>query len=89
MYLAGPDDEEPEPGSPEFGQRAAQRRASIWSTPLPTTSGPSWLFLPAQALGRGVSTAVGSATEGLAKGLGPMLTIGGLALAGLYLWRRR
>jgi hypothetical protein len=87
VYLG--QDEEPEPGTPEFGARAAQRRASIYSTPIPPTSGPPLLFLPAQAVGRAAAAGAQAAGQGLFSGLGNVLVIGGLLFGAWYLFGRR
>jgi len=86
VYLG--QDDEPEPGTPEFGQRAAQRRAAILATPLPPTSGPPLLYLPAQAVAQGVQSAAGAIGKGLFSGAGGLLVAGAIAF-GLYALMRR
>lgn len=80
MYLG---QDEPEPGTPEFGQRAADRRAAITSTPIPPTYGPPLLYLPAQAVAQGVTSAAGAIGKGLFSGAGGLLVMGAI---GLGLW---
>lgn len=85
MYLG----DDPEPGTPEFGQQAAARRAAILSTPIPPTSAPPLLFLPAQAVARGVAAGARAVGEGLFSSSGGLLIVGGLALGAYLLFKGR
>lgn len=81
MYLG---QDEPEPGTPEFGQQAAQRRAAIGLTPIPPTSGPPLLYLPAQQLAAGVQTAAGALGKGLFSGASNLIVLAAIGY-GAYL----
>ena len=86
MYLG---QDEPEPGTPEFGAQAAARRAAILGTPIPPTNAPPLFYLPTQMVARAAWSAAAAAGRGLFEGAGGLLMIGAVGFGLWALMRRR
>lgn len=80
--VAPADSSSPDYGPGSVSATAAQRRAAIAATPIPATSGPPLLYLPAKYAAQGVEAAAAAAGKGLFSGVGPIVAVA--AGVGLY-----